>query len=36
MPDGCFCEAMRQGAIAQPANFWSSFAFVAAAILIWR
>lgn len=35
MPDGCFCEAIRQGLIAQPANFWSSFAFVPAGALLW-
>jgi hypothetical protein len=27
MPDRCFCEAVRPGAIAQPANTWSSFGF---------
>ena len=35
MPDGCFCEAVRAGTIAQPANFWSSFAFVLVAIVLW-
>jgi hypothetical protein len=35
LPDGCFCEAVRQGPIAQPANFWSSFAFLLVAILLW-
>jgi hypothetical protein len=41
MPDGCFCEAIRQGTIgqatiAQPANFWSSFAFVLVGLLVWE
>jgi hypothetical protein len=36
MPDSCFCEAIRAGAIAQPANFWSSFAFVLAGLLLWE
>lgn len=31
MPDACFCEAIRAGAIAQPANTWSGLAFIAAA-----
>jgi hypothetical protein len=35
LPDGCFCEAVHTGLIAQPANFWSSFAFVAVAVLLW-
>ena len=30
MPDKCFCEAIRGGAIMQPANTWSSLAFVIA------
>lgn len=33
-PDHCFCEAIRDGPVRQPANAWSSLAFVAAAILI--
>jgi hypothetical protein len=36
MPDSCFCEAIRAGAIAQPANFWSSFAFVLTGLLLWE
>ena len=28
LPDACFCEAVRTGFIAQPANTWSSLAFV--------
>ncbi len=28
MPDDCFCEEIRPGAIAQPANAWSSLSFV--------
>jgi hypothetical protein len=28
LPNGCFCEAIRPGSIAQPANTWSSFSFV--------
>ena len=28
LPDACFCEAVRTGLIAQPANTWSSLAFV--------
>ena len=28
MPERCFCEAIRPGGIAQPANTWSSFSFV--------
>jgi hypothetical protein len=35
LPDGCFCEAVRSAGIAQPANFWSSFAFVGVAMLLW-
>ena len=36
MPDRCFCEAIRSGAIMQPANTWSSLAFVitGAAVLL--
>jgi hypothetical protein len=36
LPDACFCEGIRQGAIAQPANFWSSFAFVVVGLFVWR
>lgn len=28
LPDECFCEAVRSGLIRQPANTWSSLAFV--------
>lgn len=31
-PAGCFCEAIRAGAVRQPANTWSSLAFVVAAL----
>lgn len=31
MPDGCFCEAIRNHGIMQPANTWSSLAFVVVA-----
>lgn len=34
MPDSCFCEAVRAGAVAQPANTWSSLGFVAAGVLV--
>lgn len=34
MPAACFCEAVRAGPIAQPANTWSSLGFVAAGLLI--
>jgi len=27
LPDDCFCEALRESLIRQPANTWSSFAF---------
>lgn len=30
MPDHCFCERIRDGVMRQPANTWSSLAFVAA------
>ncbi|MDZ7359388.1 MAG: ceramidase [candidate division KSB1 bacterium] len=36
MPDHCFCEAIRPGVIAQPANTWSSFGFVLAGLLVIR
>lgn len=35
-PDDCFCEAIRQDLIRQPANTWSSFAFVLAALWVGR
>lgn len=34
MPDACFCEAGREGAVRQPANTWSSYAFVLMGLLI--
>jgi predicted membrane channel-forming protein YqfA (hemolysin III family) len=34
LPDDCFCEALRTGLIAQPANTWSSLAFVIAAFWV--
>lgn len=34
MPDRCFCEAIGEGAIRQPANTWSSLAFCVAAVLV--
>ncbi len=33
-PDACFCEAIRPGTIAQPANTWSSLGFVFMALLV--
>ena len=30
LPDSCFCEAVRDGAIRQPSNTWSSLAFCVA------
>lgn len=34
MPVSCFCESIRPGAVAQPANTWSSLGFVLAGLLI--
>ena len=34
LPDHCFCEAIRDGLVAQPANTWSSLAFVAVAFAL--
>jgi Ceramidase len=34
LPDDCFCEAIRDALIRQPANTWSSFAFVVAALWV--
>jgi Ceramidase len=34
MPANCFCEAIHRGTIAQPANAWSSFAFVLVGLLV--
>lgn len=39
MPDSCFCEAIRSEGIRQPANAWSSLAFVVVAAMVllrWR
>jgi hypothetical protein len=33
-PDHCFCEAIRSGAVAQPADTWSSLGFVFVGLLI--
>jgi Ceramidase len=34
MPDSCFCEAIRAHGIKQPANTWSSLAFVVVAAMV--
>jgi Ceramidase len=34
MPDRCFCEAIGEGTIRQPANTWSSLAFCVAGALV--
>jgi dihydroceramidase len=34
MPDHCFCEAVRAAGVRQPANAWSSLAFVVAGFWI--
>lgn len=34
MPDNCFCEGIRPGAVAQPVNTWSSFGFVLVGLLV--
>jgi Ceramidase len=34
MPDGCFCEAIATTGFKQPANTWSSLAFVVVAVLV--
>lgn len=40
MPDSCFCEAIRDGLVRQPANTWSNlgfcFAGVVMAVELWR
>lgn len=36
LPDRCFCEAIHAGIIRQPANTWSSLAFVLAAFWVAR
>jgi hypothetical protein len=34
LPDDCFCEGLRDNLIRQPANSWSSFAFVLVALWV--
>lgn len=34
MPDACFCEAIRDGAVRQPANTWSCVAFILVGIVM--
>lgn len=34
LPDDCFCEAIQDAIVRQPANTWSSFAFVVAAVWV--
>jgi Ceramidase len=34
LPDHCFCEGLREGAIRQPANTWSSLAFCVAGVVM--
>lgn len=34
LPDDCFCEAVRDSLVRQPANTWSSLAFVVVALWI--
>ena len=34
MPSSCFCEAIRSDGIKQPANTWSSLAFVVVAAMV--
>ena len=34
MPNSCFCEAIRSDGIKQPANTWSSLAFVVVAAMV--
>lgn len=34
LPDDCFCEAIEDALVAQPANTWSSLAFVLAALWV--
>jgi dihydroceramidase len=34
LPDDCFCEAVRDSFVRQPANTWSSLAFVVVALWI--
>ena len=34
MPDACFCEAIRDGAVRQPANTWSCLAFLVVGAMV--
>lgn len=34
MPDSCFCEAVREGAVRQPSNTWSSLTFCVVALVM--
>ena len=34
MPDRCFCERIRAGAIRQPVNTWSNLAFILVGLLV--
>lgn len=34
MPEACFCEGLRSGIMAQPANTWSSLGFVFVGLMI--
>lgn len=34
LPDDCFCEAFRDGVVRQPANTWSSLAYVLVALWV--
>lgn len=36
MPDACFCEAIRDGFVRQPANTWSNLAFCVAGLWMGR
>jgi hypothetical protein len=34
MPDRCFCERIRDGAVRQPVNTWSNLAFILTSLLV--
>ncbi len=34
LPANCFCEAIQEGVVRQPANTWSSLAFIAVALWV--
>jgi dihydroceramidase len=36
MPDACFCEAIRDGIVRQPANTWSCLAFLVVGAMVIR